>query len=451
MIPRAAMGWRKCGNRAAISGLVVLCVLVLLAGLPMLGVAPAQATVDEQTVREEAPLTFESLLSNPDRPEVVGDQLLVAFRKGVNALTAQQFVGRYGAKVQGVLTSASRYAGQRIAVIKARGLGAAGLFDQLQSDPAVAAVSLNYKQRVAVTVPNDPLFGEMWGLDNIGQTGGATDADIDAPEAWDVSMGSSGVVVADIDTGIDYTHEDLVGNVWTNPSEIAGDGIDNDGNGYVDDVYGIDTANYDSDPWDDHGHGTHTAGTIAAVGDNGVGVAGVGWSTKVMGVKFLDQAGSGSDAAAVEAIYYVIGQKLDNGVNVVAINASWGGGGYDAVLEQAIADAGDAGIIFVAAAGNDSQNTDVVSNYPSGYDPATIVSVGATDHNDLPTWFTNYGSSSVDLFAPGESILSTLPNFAYAPGAGDYLLRRHGGRSGPMGRPGRNMEHHEREARNGQL
>jgi subtilisin family serine protease/N-acetylneuraminic acid mutarotase len=415
--PRTSNEWLRSTLRALAClwcvGLVVLLTL---------GVVPAQAVVDEQAVPSQAPPTFESLLSNPDRPEVVGDQLLVAFRKGMNALTAQQLVGRYGATVQSVLTQASKYSGQRIAVIKTRGLSVADLFDQLQNNPAIAAVSLNYKVAVAVTVPDDPRFDDQWGLNNTGQTGGTADADIDAPEAWDVSTGSAGVVVADIDTGIDYTHEDLVANIWTNPYEIPGDGIDNDGNGYVDDVYGIDTANGDSDPWDDHGHGTHTAGTIAAVGDNGVGVTGVGWSTKVMAVKFLDQWGYGSDAGAVEAIYYVIGQKFDNDVNVVAINASWGGGGYDPVLEQAIADAGDAGIIFVAAAGNDSQNTDVVPNYPSCYEVPTIVSVGATDDEDLPSLFSNYGASSVDLFAPGENILSTLPNLSYVPAAGDYFF-----------------------------
>ncbi len=129
-----------------------------------------------------------------------------------------------------------------------------------------------------------------------------------------------------IDTGVDYTHPDLAANMWTNPGEIPGDGIDDDNNGYVDDVYGIDTANGDSDPWADHGHGTRTAGTIAAVGDNGLGVTGVSWSTKVMAIKFLDMWGFGSDAGAVEAIYYVIGEKIGNGINLVAINASWGGG-----------------------------------------------------------------------------------------------------------------------------
>ena len=422
MIPRAVAGWKMSRDKAATSGMAFLAALALLVVLLTLGAVPAQATVDAQAPRVKAPPTFESLRSNPDRPEVVGDQLLVAFRKGMNALAAQQLVGRYGATVQSVLTQASKYSGQKIAVIKARGLGAAGLFDRLQNDPAIAAVSLNFRETVAVTMPDDPLFDEQWGLNNTGQTGGTADADIDAPEVWDVSTGSSGVVVADIDSGIDYTHEDLAANVWTNPYETPGDGIDNDGNGYVDDVYGIDTANWDSDPWDDHGHGTHTAGTIAAVGDNGVGVTGVSWSTKVMAVKFLDQWGFGSDAGAVEAIYYVIGQKLGNDINVVAINASWGGGGYDPLLEEAIADAGDAGIVFVAAAGNESQNTDVVPNYPSGYDVPTIVSVGATDQNDLPSWFTNYGASSVDLFAPGENIVSTVPDFSYAPVAGDYFF-----------------------------
>ncbi|MBZ5640789.1 MAG: S8 family serine peptidase, partial [Acidobacteriia bacterium] len=152
---------------------------------------------------------------------------------------------------------------------------------RLRANPNVEYAEPNYYVHASI-VPNDPRFPEMWGLRNTGQTGGIAGDDIDAVLAWNVTTGSPNVVVGDIDTGCDYNHPDLAANIWTNPGEIPGNGIDDDGNGYVDDIHGYDFVNNDGDPFDDNGHGSHTAGTIAAVGDNGIGVTGVGWSTKVM-------------------------------------------------------------------------------------------------------------------------------------------------------------------------
>jgi subtilisin family serine protease len=178
-------------------------------------------------------------------------------------------------------------------------------------------------QRVA----SDPRFDELWGLNNTGQAGGLDDADIDAPEAWDITTGSEDVVIAVIDTGVDYTHEDLAANMWVNPGEIAGDGIDNDGNGYIDDVRGWDFAYGDNDPMDVDGHGTHVSGTIGAVANNGVGVTGVSWDVKIMPLKGLGDLGYGSIADLTEAIVYATKMRRDHGINVVASNNSWGGGG----------------------------------------------------------------------------------------------------------------------------
>ncbi len=274
-------------------------------------------------------------------------------------------------------------------------------------------------------VPNDPSFGQLWGLSNTGQSGGLRDADIDAPEAWDVTTGSRDVVVAVIDTGVDYRHRDLAANAWRNPGEVAGDGIDNDGNGFVDDVYGWDFANNDADPLDDQGHGTHVAGTIGAVGNNGTGVVGVSWNVSIMGLKFLGANGSGSTSGAVAAINYATRMRRDFGINIVATNNSWGGGGSSAALRDAIAAGGRAGILFVAAAGNEATNIDVTPAYPASYMDAAVISVAATDRSNNLANFSNYGVTGVDLAAPGVAIYSTVPGNSYATYSGTSMATPH--------------------------
>jgi len=287
---------------------------------------------------------------------------------------------------------------------------------QLQS--AVRGMDVRYVEPdlalwTAATVPDDSSFSSQWAIDNTGQTGGTPDADIDAPEAWDIARGDGSIVVGVIDTGVDYTHPDLAANIWTNPGEIPGNGIDDDHNGYIDDVHGYDFVNNDGDPMDDHGHGTHTSGTIAAMTNNGVGVAGVAWNAKVMALKFLGSNGSGTTSAAVAAVNYATMMRTTYGVNIRITSNSWGGGGYSTALYAAIQNSGSNGMLFVAAAGNASSNTDTASFYPADYDLPNIISVAATDANDQLATFSNYGLSTVDLAAPGVSILSTTLGGGY--------------------------------------
>jgi subtilisin family serine protease len=272
---------------------------------------------------------------------------------------------------------------------------------------------------------NDPSRGQLWGLDNIGQSGGVVDADIDAPEAWNTTTGSRSVVVAVIDTGMDYNHPDLAANTWRNPGEVAGDGIDNDRNGFIDDVRGWDFSGNDADPMDDNGHGSHVAGTIGAVGDNGIGVVGVNWQVSIMPLKFLDASGSGSTSAAVAAINYATRMRRDFGINVVATNNSWGGGGLSTALRDAIDAGAGSGILFVAAAGNESNNNDATPSYPASYPGTSVISVAATDRSNRLASFSNYGATSVDVAAPGVSILSTTPNNSYASYSGTSMAAPH--------------------------
>ncbi len=265
----------------------------------------------------------------------------------------------------------------------------------------------------AAILPNDPFFAEQWGLHNIGGGGGLADADIDAPEAWDQTVGHSSVVVAVVDSGIDYRHRDLASNIWANPREIPGNGVDDDGNGFVDDFYGYDFANGDGDPWDDHGHGTHVAGIIGAVGSNAEGVAGVAWQVRLMPLKFLGAAGVGSVADAIRAINYATMMRSRYGVNIRAINASWGGSSYSGALETAIRAAGEAGILFVTAAGNDSRNNDLHPQYPANYELPNVIAVAASDRYDRLASFSNFGQQKVHLVAPGVQILSTVPGGGY--------------------------------------
>ena len=309
------------------------------------------------------------------------------------------------------------------------GQGVANKLASMRKMEGVVAAQLDYRVQAAVVNPDDQLFqqGCLWGLQNRGSgacgfTSAKVDADIDADQAWDVTVGNGEVVVAVIDSGVDYTHPDLVANIWKNLSEIPGNGEDDDNNGYVDDVRGWDFVNNDNEPLDDNAHGTHVAGTIGAQGNNngefGTGMAGVAWNVQIMPLKFLDRNGSGYTSDAIAALNYAVA----NGAKIS--NNSWGGAPYDSALYAAIQAAGDAGHLFIAASGNGNlsgkaQNNDSKPYYPASYGLDNIIAVTASDPNDKYSSFGNYGATSVDLAAPGVYIWSTIPaaldTFDYSP------------------------------------
>jgi hypothetical protein len=290
----------------------------------------------------------------------------------------------------------------------------------------VTSCTPNYELRASEVTVNDPYSDNLWGLNN--------DTGISARRAWDVSTGSSDVVVAIVDTGIDYNHPDLAANVWVNPGETAGNGVDDDGNGFIDDIHGVNTvlgAANRGNPMDDNEHGTHVAGTIGAVGDNGEGVVGINHTVKLMGLKFMDASGAGRLSDAIAAIDYMVSMKVNHGVNIRVSNNSWGGGGYSPALLAAIDRARVAGIAFVAAAGNSRQDTDLFPSYPSSYEVANVVSVAAIDTTQGLASFSNYGAESVDIAAPGVGIFSTLPSGRYGYLSGTSMATPHA--SGALG------------------
>ena len=293
------------------------------------------------------------------------------------------------------------------------------VLEELNNDPRVAYAEPDYVLSIGV-IPNDPGFSSLWGFDNTEQTGGTADADIDAPEAWDIQTGSANVTIAVVDTGVDYTHPDLVANMWINEAELNGiPGVDDDNNTFIDDVYGYDFCNNDGDPMDDNNHGTHCAGTIGAVGNNNIGVVGVNHNVSIMPIKAFNSGGYAWTSDCILAIQYAILMDAD------IISNSWGGGSYSQALYDIIAVADDAGILFVAAAGNSGSNNDLFPRYPASYDVPNIVAVAATDHNDNKAYFSCYGLESVDLGAPGVSINSTLKNGGYGTYSGTSMACPH--------------------------
>jgi subtilisin family serine protease len=303
---------------------------------------------------------------------------------------------------------------------------ASSAIESLSHNPYVEVAEPNYIYRLEKT-PNDLDYGKLWGLKNTGQadsrSNGTAGIDIDAERAWDITTGSEDVVVAVIDTGMDYTHPDLKENIWTNMAELNGQaGVDDDGNGYVDDVHGYnfsDAANPTPDPLDDNGHGSHCAGTIGGHGNDGTGIVGVNWKVQIMPVKFLSSGGGGTLESAVLAIDYATKMKAR------IMSNSWGGGGESDILKAAIQRAADAGILFVAAAGNDGWSTDDTPHFPSNYDVENIVSVAAVDNQGQLASFSNYGQHSVHLAAPGLNIYSSYMGGAYQWLSGTSMATPH--------------------------
>lgn len=290
----------------------------------------------------------------------------------------------------------------------------------LNRDPGlILYAEPDYIVHTQQTVPNDPYFSSLWGLRNASRPG----ADISATKAWDLATGDTQVVVAVIDTGVFYTHPDLAANIWSNTLETA-NGLDDDGNGYVDDVRGWNFVTDTNDPRDDHGHGTHCAGTIGGVGNNGTGVAGVNWRCRILPIKFLDASGNGTDSDAADALFYVADLR-QRGVNIRLTSNSWGGGDNTATLLDAIRTNAALGILCIVAAGNDGLNNDQYPFYPASYGESNMIVVAATDSSDNLAYFSNYGNASVHLAAPGVSILSTYLNGGYAYMSGTSMATPH--------------------------
>jgi subtilisin family serine protease len=258
--------------------------------------------------------------------------------------------------------------------------------------------------RIDSGLPNDPQFADQWSLVNTGQDGGTAEADISALKAWTVTHGDNDVVIAVLDSGVDYNHVDLRSNMWTRPDTV--DEYYDEELGTVDDLHGFNAVDNLANPMDDNGHGTHCAGIIGAEGDNQVGIAGVNWHVQIMPLKFIDSSGSGTTKDAIEAINYVIERKRA-GVNVRVISASWGSRQRSAALEEVIRQAGEEGITIIAAAGNNGVDTDQDPHYPSSYELPNVISVAATDRNDQLAGFSNFGKESVDVAAPGVDVVST--------------------------------------------
>lgn len=288
-----------------------------------------------------------------------------------------------------------------------------GLFEYVEPDWQVHALQ----------VPPDAglVNGDLWGLLNTGQFGGTTGVDINVVPAWQITTGTSAVRVGVVDTGIRYSHQDLAANMWINPGEIPGNGIDDDGNGYIDDVHGINAITGSGDPWDDHDHGTHVAGTIAASAFDAGPMVGVAYNVRLVALKFLDSNGSGFVSDAITCIDYAIA----HGVRI--LNNSWGGGGFSIALRNAIQAANAAGMLFVAAAGNSATDTDVSPMYPAGYDVPNVVSVAAIDRTGALASFSNFGIQSVDIAAPGVDILSATADSdsSYATFSGTSMAAPH--------------------------
>lgn len=279
-------------------------------------------------------------------------------------------------------------------------------------------IEINHPGDAPVNQPNDPQFNQQWALNNQGQNGGKARADIDALKAWLKTRGSEEIVVAVLDTGVDFTHVDLRSNIWLRPENVPQ--YRDDELGTFNDEHGFNAESNISDPMDENGHGTHCAGVIGAEGDNDEGIAGINWNVRIMPLKFLGRGGFGSTKDAIEAINYAVDRK-QKGVNVRVINASWGSTMRSKALEDAIRAAGEQGILFVAAAGNSGTDNDKRPHYPSNYNLPNVISVAALDNNDLLASFSNFGVKTVHIAAPGKDIISTWLDDGYRNASGTSM------------------------------
>ncbi len=340
------------------------------------------------------------------RPKFATDRLLVRFKHQAGKSDREQAHARVG----GTVLRNYRIVPDLQLISLPPGSMVADAIRNYRSNPSVLYAEPDYVRSAHPLNPNDPRFvnGEQWNLHNTGLLGGLDDADIDAPEAWDITTGSATVYVGIIDTGINTTHPDLTANVAQLESNCS-DGLDNDGNGFIDDCRGLNAILGNSNVADDHSHGTHVAGIVGATGNNGVGVTGVNWTVRLIACKFLDADGFGADSDAIECLQYFHDLKVNRGINLVATNNSWGGPGFSQALYDAVQTHISGGILFVAAAGNAGTNNDVQPDVPSSFFLPNVIAVASTTRTDTRSDFSNFGRQTVHLGAPGSEIVSTVP------------------------------------------
>lgn len=350
-------------------------------------------------------------------PNYDQQSVIVKFKQKVAKKERNDFARNFGASFKdingdGVDDRFKNIANGRLAVLKlGKGRNVNTVLAGLKNHPLVEYAEPNYLVQ-STAVPNDTSYANLYGMQKIS-----------AEAAWDYTIGDSSVIVGVIDTGFDFSHPDLAANIWRNPNEVPGNGIDDDGNGYIDDIHGISAILDNGNPSDTGQHGTHVAGTIGAQGNNGTGVVGVNWRTSMVGCSFLGSQG-GTLADGVQCIDYMISLK-NAGNNVRVLNNSWGGGGFTQTLKDAIAAANNADMLFVAAAGNDSSDIDGGGFYPAGYDVPNVVAVASTDNNDNLSGFSNWGDEKVHIAAPGSFVVSTVPGNAYDTFSGTSMASPH--------------------------
>jgi thermitase len=359
-----------------------------------------------------------SAFANLEKVDAVPGEYIVRLKPTNREMSTQAIAKSLGAYIKSTIPS------QNIVVVKR------ATFES--TDSAVKSLAQNSLVDVAEPnyiyhmnkLPDDPMLGQLWGLRNIGQADpkggiGVAGIDVGMEQAWDITTGSDKMLVAVIDTGIDFNHPDLAPNLWTNQAEANGKaGIDDDNNGVIDDIHGFNAIDGSGNAMDDQGHGSHCSGTIGAKGNDGKGIVGVNWDVRLMAVKFLDAQGSGSLENALKAIDYAtkMGAKV--------MSNSWGGGGFSQTLLDAIKRSNDAGALFVAAAGNDNNNNDTKASYPATYDVPNIISVAAIDNKGAKASFSSYGKRTVHIGAPGVNVWSSTGG-NYASFSGTSMATPH--------------------------
>lgn len=348
----------------------------------------------------------------PDDAYVEGD-VIVTWRPEADLTTAQAAAQRHGAAIKDHFPWLSARQKHVVGVVRSSSQSTAALIRKLQDDPAVLVAEPNYIRRVASLQPNDPSFTNLWGLRNTGQvvnsTTGTANSDIRFIAAWNLARrGSTDGIVGVIDTGMDPAHPDIAANVWMNPAEIPRNGIDDDANGYVDDLLGYNFAEGNADVFDSGNHGTHVCGTVAAAGNNSLGIMGVDFKAKIMTLKVSPDGDAITSGAFLAAVQYATMMKA-RGVNIVALNASFGGSGYSSAEATAIQTAGSLGIVLCVAAGNAAADNDVYKFYPASYRRNNMIVVAAANQNYQLATYSNFGRTSVDLAAPGDNIYSLSP------------------------------------------